>query len=61
MVAQLKKDAAQQEAQLAEKQSKANVALDLITKTMRNASFRKTEMENVKDNMEKENEMLGNR
>lgn len=58
IVAQLKEDAAKQESKLAEKQSKANAALELITKTMQNASFQKTEMESLKENIEKENEAL---
>lgn len=58
VVANLKKDAAEQEAKLAEKQSKANAALDLITKTMQNASSQKSEMETLKISMEKESEIL---
>lgn len=61
VVAQLKADAAEQESKLAEKQSKANAALDLITKTMQNANFQKNEMESLKENMEKENEILSMR
>lgn len=58
IVAQLKGDAAQQESKLAEKQSKANVALELITKTMQSASSQKTEMESLKGTIEKESEAL---
>lgn len=58
VVDQLKQDAATQESKLAEKQSKANAALELITKTMQNASLQKSEMEVLKENMEKENDAL---
>jgi len=58
IVAQLKEDAAQQESKLAEKQSKANAALELITKTMQSASSQKTEMESLKGTIEKESEAL---
>lgn len=58
VVARLKEDAAQQESKLAEKQSKANAALELITKTMQNASSQKTEMESLKGTIEKESVAL---
>lgn len=58
MVADLKSDAAQQETKLAEKQNKATTALELITKTMQNASTQKNEMEVLKENVEKENVAL---
>lgn len=58
IVAQLKQDAAQQQSKLAEKQSKANAALELITKTMQNASSQKSEMEVLKESMQKENDAL---
>lgn len=61
VVAQLKEDAAKQESKLAEKRSKANAALELITKTMQSASFQKTEMETLKENIEKENDALASR
>lgn len=57
-MARLKEDAAQQESKLAEKQSKANAALELITKTMQSASSQKTEMESLKGTIEKESEAL---
>ena len=58
IVARLKEDAAEQESKLAEKQSKANAALELITKTMQNASSQKIEMESLKGTIEKESEAL---
>lgn len=43
---------------LAEKQSKANTALDMISATMQNANIHKQEMEILKEQTEKENEQL---
>ncbi|PSN45379.1 Cytoplasmic dynein 2 heavy chain 1 [Blattella germanica] len=45
----LKSQAAIQEQKLAEKQEKANAALQMITETMRNANTHKVEMESLKD------------
>ncbi|XP_068082912.1 cytoplasmic dynein 2 heavy chain 1 [Anabrus simplex] len=58
IVAKLKCEAAQQEEQLAEKQGKANAALQMITETMRSANTHKVEMESLKEQTEKENIQL---
>ena len=54
----LKSQAAVQEQQLAEKQDKANSALQMITETMRDANSHKGEMESLKDRTERENVQL---
>lgn len=54
----LKSDANVQEELLAEKQAAANNALEMITETMRSANTQKSEMEVLKDNTEKENQIL---
>lgn len=54
----LKENAAIQEQKLAEKQAKANAALDMISSTMKNASQHKEEMESLKHKTEEENEQL---
>ncbi|KAJ9599677.1 hypothetical protein L9F63_026473 [Diploptera punctata] len=54
----LKSQAAVQEQKLAEKQEKANSALQMITETMRNANTHKVEMESLKDRTERENIQL---
>lgn len=54
----LKSQAAGQEDKLAEKQAKANAALQMITETMRSANAHKGEMETLKENTEKENQQL---
>jgi dynein heavy chain 2 len=43
---------------LAEKQAKANSALQMITETMRNANTHKVEMESLKEQTERENLQL---
>lgn len=58
IVAELKIQAMKQQESLAEKQSKANSALDMISTTMRNANVHKQEMEMLKQKTEKENEQL---
>lgn len=58
IVADLKVKAAQQQDKLAEKQSKANAALDMISNTMKNANNHKEEMEVLKQHTEKENQLL---
>lgn len=58
VVADLKVKALEQQVILAEKQAKANSALDMITSTMQNANVHKQEMETLKEQTEKENEML---
>lgn len=55
VVAELKVKASEQQEELAEKQGKANTALDMISNTMKNANTRKEEMEILKKNTEKEN------
>lgn len=57
----LKGQAAQQEAKLAEKQSKAAEALDLIGETMRNANLHKGEMEKLKGETENKSVVLKER
>ncbi|XP_069679211.1 cytoplasmic dynein 2 heavy chain 1 isoform X2 [Periplaneta americana] len=54
----LKSQAAGQEQKLAEKQAKANSALQMITETMRNANTHKVEMESLKEQTERENLQL---
>jgi dynein heavy chain 2 len=54
----LKSQAAGQEHKLAEKQAKANSALQMITETMRNANTHKVEMESLKEQTERENLQL---
>lgn len=58
VVANLKESANEQKKILAEKQEKANSALDMITVTMENANVHKEKMENLKEQTEKENELL---
>lgn len=58
VVADLKVKALEQQGILAEKQSKANSALDMISSTMQNANVHKQEMEVLKEQTEKENETL---
>nr|CAD7430089.1 unnamed protein product [Timema monikensis] len=58
VVDSLKSEAANQEQRLAEKQAKANSALQMITETMRSANSHKTEMECLKEQTEKENQQL---
>lgn len=60
-MADLKLKAAEQQEKLAEKQSKANAALDMISNTMENANTQKQEMEILKRNTENENEQLSKR
>lgn len=58
MVEKLKKDAAEQEIVLAKKQSEANKALELITETMRNANIQRGELQTLREQNAKENEIL---
>lgn len=57
-MAELKIQAMKQQENLAEKQSKANNALDMISATMKNANVHKQEMETLKMKTESENEQL---
>lgn len=61
VVSQLKAEAAEKEAVLAEKQEEANRALQLITDTMKNANDQKVQMETLKDQTLLENKKLGER
>ncbi|XP_063237932.1 cytoplasmic dynein 2 heavy chain 1 [Bacillus rossius redtenbacheri] len=54
----LKVEANEQEKKLAEKQAKANAALQMITETMRSANTQKVEMESLKEQTERENQQL---
>lgn len=54
----LKSDAVVQEETLAEKQSEANKALEMITITMKSANMQRGEMEELKQKTLKENEIL---
>lgn len=58
MVTELKKKAAEQQEKLAEKQAKANTALDMISNTMNNANTHKEKMEVLKQQTELENQQL---
>ncbi|KAF2899875.1 hypothetical protein ILUMI_06311, partial [Ignelater luminosus] len=61
VVAELKLKAAEQQEKLAEKQAKANAALDMISNTMKSANTQKQEMEVLKQHTEKESLQLGKR
>lgn len=56
VVQALKSEAAVQEQKLAEKQQKANLSLQMITETMKNANTQKSEMETLKEQTELESE-----
>ncbi|XP_076274081.1 dynein cytoplasmic heavy chain beethoven isoform X2 [Rhynchophorus ferrugineus] len=58
LVGELKQKAAVQQEKLAEKQSKANSALDMISNTMKGANEHKEEMEGLKKKTEAENVQL---
>lgn len=58
IVEKLKTDAAVQEETLAEKQSEANKALEMITITMKSANMQRGEMEELKKKTLQENEVL---
>ncbi|KAL3276304.1 hypothetical protein HHI36_024202 [Cryptolaemus montrouzieri] len=58
LVSELKQKAAVQEERLAEKQKKANAALDMISNTMKNANVHKEQMESLKLKTEEENQQL---
>ncbi|CAH0388994.1 unnamed protein product [Bemisia tabaci] len=61
IVAKLKSEATEQETKLAEKQSKATLALEMITNTMKSANTQKGEMETLKEEFERENAALSER
>lgn len=58
VVDSLKLKAAEQEKLLADKQEKATAALEMITQTMSNASIHRGDMDSLKVQTEKENEIL---
>lgn len=61
VVSKLKAEATEQEVRLAEKQEEANRALQLITNTMKNANDQKVQMENLKEQTLKENQIIAER
>lgn len=61
VVAKLKQEAAVKEGELAEKQSAANDALQMITDTMRNANTQKGEMQHLKTDTLKEEKKIAER
>ncbi|XP_074038391.1 dynein cytoplasmic heavy chain beethoven [Leptinotarsa decemlineata] len=58
LVKGLKEKAAEKQAMLEEKRSKANLALDMISNTMKNANSHKEEMESLKSKTQEENVQL---
>lgn len=58
MVDTLKLEAAEQGKLLAEKQAKATTALEMITETMSNANAHRGDMDQLKVQTEKENNIL---
>lgn len=54
----MKADASEQETVLAEKQSAATKALEMITSTMQNANLQRGEMEQLRHKTMQENEIL---
>lgn len=61
IVAKLKCDAGVQETKLAEKQEKANQALNMISRTMQGANTKKEQMENLRKEFQVKNEILNQR
>lgn len=61
MVAKLKAEAGVQEAKLAEKQDKANQALNMISRTMQGANTKKEQMENLRKEFQVKNDFLNQR
>lgn len=61
VVDELKLKASEQQERLAEKQTMANSALDMISNTMRDANTQKKEMETLKKDTENENQLLEKR
>lgn len=57
----LKSDAGVQEAKLADKQEKANQALNMISRTMQGANTQKEQMENLRKEFQIKNEFLNQR
>lgn len=61
IVAKLKSDAGVQEAKLAEKQEKANQALNMISRTMQGANTKKEQMESLRKEFQIKNDFLNQR
>lgn len=61
IVAKLKSDAGVQEAKLAEKQEKANQALNMISRTMQGANTKKEQMESLRKEFQVKNDALNQR
>lgn len=61
MVDTLKLEAAEQGKLLADKQAKATAALEMITETMSNANAHRGDMDQLKMQTEKENQILQTR
>lgn len=60
-MAKLKSDAGIQEAKLAEKQEKANHALNMISSTMQGANTKKEQMESLRKEFQTKNDFLNQR
>lgn len=60
-MAKLKSDAGLQEAKLAEKQEKANQALNMISRTMQGANTKKEQMESLRKEFQIKNDVLNQR
>ncbi|XP_060838419.1 cytoplasmic dynein 2 heavy chain 1 [Rhopalosiphum padi] len=61
IVAKLKSDAGVQETKLAEKQEKANQALNMISRTMQGANTKKEQMESLRKEFQTKNDILNQR
>jgi len=61
IVAKLKSDANVQEKNLAEKQEKANQALNMISNTMQGANTKKEQMESLRKEFQIQNDVLNQR
>jgi len=61
IVAKLKSDAGAQETKLAEKQEKANQALNMISRTMQGANTKKEQMESLRKEFQIKNDVLNQR
>lgn len=60
-MAKLKSDAGVQETKLAEKQAKANQALNMISRTMQGANTKKEQMESLRKEFQIKNDVLNER
>jgi dynein heavy chain 2 len=61
IVAKLKSDAGVQETKLAEKQEKANQALNMISRTMQGVNTKKEQMESLRKEFQIKNDFLNQR